>query len=265
MHRHRASCVIFGGIARCATVVTGCRNVKRTLQMSRSATVHLYFGEIARLAAQQTELTRVLSGEELARADRFKRDRDRRCYLISRAALRHLLAGYTGRAAAAINFLEGPQGKPSIERGPAFNLSHAGGYFLIGIADSGDLGVDIEAVKRIENLDQLAARCFSTAELAEYATYAGDSRSRAFFRAWTRKEAFIKALGGGLSIPLDSFSVTLAERDGNTLLAIDPQHRRPQTWTILPLALHEALEGAVAWNRPHFDFELQPFRGAVET
>jgi 4'-phosphopantetheinyl transferase len=231
--------------------------------MNLSRTVHLHFGEIDRLARQQAALAQSLTADERDRAGRFKRAQDRQRYALSRAALRHVLAGYVDIDPAAITFREGPNGKPYIERGPAFNLSHTASFFLIGVAEDGNLGVDIERVKRIENLDRLAKRCFSKAELAEYGAYVGPSRVRAFFRAWTRKEAFIKALGGGLSIPLDSFSVSLETRVCNVLKQIDDQLMSEQPWTVIPIELHESLEAAVAWDCADFGLEIQTFPGAV--
>ena len=115
----------------------------------------------------------LLSPDESARADRFVKARDAALYVAGRSRLRRILAAETGRAPADLTFDYGPQGKPSLQNGPAFNLSHAGG-------------------------------------MAALASLAPDEWLNGFYRCWTRKEAVIKAVGQGLSMPLDSFDVTLA-------------------------------------------------------
>jgi 4'-phosphopantetheinyl transferase len=143
--------------------------------------------------------------------------------------------------------------------GPSFNLSHSGSTVLLGIAESGDLGVDVEAVRKIADVDGLAHRCFSVREIEALAACTANEKLRAFFRAWTRKEAFLKALGTGLRIDPRSFSVSLDSRIGNALLDGKACCGDSDSWTVLPVRLPGAFEAAVAWNRPNLSLQVQEF------
>ncbi|KEJ95569.1 4'-phosphopantetheinyl transferase [Pseudosulfitobacter pseudonitzschiae] len=149
----------------------------------------------------------LLSPDECARADRFVKERDAALYVAARSRLRRILAAETGQAPADLMFDYGPQGKPALHGGPAFNLSHAGGMAALAICDTGPLGIDIEKIRPVEK--EVATRFFSASENTALASLAPDEWLNGFYRCWTRKEAVIKAVGQGLSMPLDSFDVTL--------------------------------------------------------
>ncbi|MBM2294814.1 4'-phosphopantetheinyl transferase superfamily protein [Sulfitobacter pseudonitzschiae] len=150
----------------------------------------------------------LLSPDERARADRFVKARDAALYIAGRSRLRRILAAETGRAPADLRFDYGAQGKPSLQNGPAFNLSHAGGMAALAVCETGVPGIDIEKIRPVEK--EVATRFFSASENAALASLAPDEWLNGFYRCWTRKEAVIKAVGQGLSMPLDSFDVTLA-------------------------------------------------------
>jgi 4'-phosphopantetheinyl transferase len=138
-------------------------------------------------------------------------------------------------------------GKPFLTGGPEFNLSHSGDLLLLGVAASGRLGVDIEVVRPMEDIEDLAARHFSEDEVRALLSYPPQERLRAFFRGWTRKEAFIKGLGRGLSVALDSFSVSLAPDTRQALHRSDLSEEDAGDWVVVPL-LGEA-EAAMAWDQ----------------
>jgi 4'-phosphopantetheinyl transferase len=157
------------------------------------------------------EVAECLSADERARAERFVFPRDRNRFLTGRAFLRLLLAGHTGKRAAALRFRYGPHGKPALAgKGPAFNLAHSDGLAVCALAPAGEIGVDVERVRPVADADSVAGSFFSSRETADLAALPHSQRLRGFFDAWTRKEAFLKALGSGLARPLDSFDVTLA-------------------------------------------------------
>ncbi len=144
----------------------------------------------------------VLSAEERERAARFRFDPDRERFLASHVALRQLVGTYMGVAAEAVQFREGPRGKPRVEGGLEFNLSHSGDLALVGIARA-PVGVDIERIAPRKALMNIAARYFHTDETAWLESRGEGERLREFYRLWTMKEAFLKATGTGLAGGLD--------------------------------------------------------------
>ena len=145
----------------------------------------------------------VLSGEERARAGRFQRPADCARSLAARASLRELLSRYVGAAPAALRFTAGPHGKPELEQGvaagaPRFNLAHSGRLVLLAFAAC-DVGVDVEQLRDDVEIEGLARRFFAPEEIAAiHRATRGVRQVETFFRIWTRKEAFLKAMGTGL-------------------------------------------------------------------
>ncbi|HET6882238.1 MAG TPA: 4'-phosphopantetheinyl transferase superfamily protein [Pirellulales bacterium] len=155
-------------------------------------------------------LRSVLSEDEIAKADRFRFENDRRRAVLRRAALRQILARYAGASPNELRFVYGPQGKPALDAAflPAelhFNLSFSGELALCAVG-RWPLGIDVERERQVENANLVAKHFFTAAEIA-LQDAAGDP-NRVFLRHWTRKEALIKATGSGLSVPLNSFDVS---------------------------------------------------------
>lgn len=179
-----------------------------------------------------------LDDDERARARRFHFDVHRRRFISGRGQLRLLLARYTDVQAEALSFVYGPQGKPQIvlPDNPGgkleFNLSHTEGFGLLGVTRCGAVGVDIEAVRAMKDAGDVARDNFSPEEVAMWEQLPAADRSDGFFACWTRKEAIVKALGGGLSIALDSFQVTLAPAQAARLLSIGRDRGPAAGWTL---------------------------------
>ena len=168
--------------------------------------VQVWRVELEQDAATVDRLYSVLAPAERAQADRFVFPHDRLHYIVAHAALRGVLGRRLGRPPAAFGFQVGANGKPCLQGYPLhFNLSHAGSLALIAVSATRRLGVDLEPLRAIPDALELATQ-FHPAELA--ALRASHPSPRAFFECWTRKEAFVKATGQGLSTPLDSFEVT---------------------------------------------------------
>ena len=146
----------------------------------------------------------LLSPDERARAARFVNPVHAARFAAGRGRLRAALGRVTGRDPASLRFETNPQGKPSLPDGPEFNLSHSGARAMLAVSDGPEVGVDIEEWRPVE--PAVARRYFTAAERAELAAM---EFREGFFRCWTRKEAVIKAVGLGLSMPLGSFDVTL--------------------------------------------------------
>jgi 4'-phosphopantetheinyl transferase len=158
-------------------------------------------------------LAACLSAEESARAVRFVFKRDRARFIVAHAALRAILAVHTGEDAAAVKLRVHEKGKPYLADHPdiRFNLSHSGRYALVAVAHGLEVGVDIERIRGERPTVDIAERFFAPAEVRELMETPEDRRVPAFFACWSRKEAYIKARGEGLRIPLDSFEVSLGE------------------------------------------------------
>ena len=186
----------------------------------------------------------LLSASERQRLQRFHFADHRRRYQIGHGALRALLAGYMGVDAMAIEFTQGPRGKPYVVgKGPFFNLSHSGKLALVGVCDH-ELGLDVEKVRHLESLVDIARRHFSPAEFAALDALPDTARELAFYRCWTRQEAYIKAIGEGLSMPLDTFDVSLGEEP--EFVACRDGREDPAKWSMLDVSPGPEFVGAVA-------------------
>ncbi|HXW54912.1 MAG TPA: 4'-phosphopantetheinyl transferase superfamily protein [Candidatus Cybelea sp.] len=171
---------------------------------------------LARLAAH-------LDQTERARAGRFVFERDANRFVVARGILRELVARYLERSPAELEFEYGPRGKPVLRAGAGlcFNVSHSHEMAAYAFARDRQLGIDIELIRADFAGQEIAERYFSRSEVAELTALPGPARAQAFFLCWTRKEAYIKALGEGFEIPLKSFSVSLTPGGPDELRSAD--------------------------------------------
>jgi 4'-phosphopantetheinyl transferase len=190
-------------------------------------------------------LERLLSPDERERAARFVFERDRRQFVVSRGALRVALGAYLERDPAGIAFSYGGRGKPSIadEHSVEFNVSHSGDVAVLALARGGPVGVDVEDMDRSVEVGALAERFFSREEAAHLRDLPEPHRREAFFRCWTCKEAYIKALGDGMAVALDSFSVNVGS-GGAAITRIDGAD--PAGWRLSMFHPGGRYTGAVA-------------------
>jgi 4'-phosphopantetheinyl transferase len=159
--------------------------------------------------------------------------------------LRVLLSLVTGRPPSGLRFTYSPHGKPSLEGSFSFNASHARDYAVYAMTSGADVGVDVEAVDRSVDRAALADRFFAPREAEQLRSLRDERHLCAFFDCWTRKEAFIKALGEGLSVPLDAFEVSLAS-DAACVVAVSPELSDAAEWTMASFTPAEGYTGAVA-------------------
>ena len=179
----------------------------------------------------------LLSDDERRRAERFVFDRDRFRFILGRTRLRQLLGARLDVAPSSIEFTYGTRGKPSLSSvfagsGLRFNVSHCGNLAVYAFAWHREIGVDVEAVAPIPDADAIAARFFSRRENATYSSLRPSERPLGFFNCWTRKEAFIKALGDGLSYSLDRFDVSLAPDEPAQLLHVESALAPEDRWSM---------------------------------
>ncbi|KQP30499.1 hypothetical protein ASF49_13375 [Methylobacterium sp. Leaf104] len=192
-----------------------------------------------------------LSPEERARAERFYRHEDRARYIESHAALRLILGRYRDLPPGEMAFEQEAGGKPVLipaqRAGLHFNLSHSGSHALIGVSHCAPIGVDVEAIRPVGDPLAIVRAHFHPVEIASLARAPQDRQAPLFFRCWTRKEAVVKALGTGLALPLDGFSV-----DGPSPATIrwDGVDPASDGWSLIDLDIETDVVGAVAIPRP---------------
>jgi 4'-phosphopantetheinyl transferase len=194
-------------------------------------------------------LQRLLSPDEQARATRFRFPRDRRRFVVGRGLLRGLLGRYLGVDPGTLCFNYGSRGKPSLaggERHLSFNVTHSGALALLAFARDRELGVDLECERPLPDAEEIAQRYFSPQEGTTLGRLPRREREPAFFRCWTRKEAFIKATGDGLSRPLDGFDVTFAPGVPARLLRVEGEPGATERWWLEELKPAEGFVAALA-------------------
>jgi len=212
--------------------------------------VHVWMRWLQVAPALEADLHALLSPDEREQAARYRVERARRDFILTRGTLRSLIAGYVGRAPQELAFKRTQHGKPFLD-GPfdlRFNVSHTEGLALLGFVRNREIGVDVEKIRPQPDATTLAERFFSTRERRDLAQFSGNDLQRAFFRCWSRKEAYIKARGDGLSLPLNQFDVSVAGDASQVLLATRPDPSEANRWLLrnLPTTPEYAAALAVA-------------------
>jgi 4'-phosphopantetheinyl transferase len=198
--------------------------------------VHVWRATLERPPAVVERMRCLLADDERRRADTLRFERDRVRYTVGRALLRGLLARYTRVPPQALEFQYGEFDKPSLPGGPSFNLAHSGPVALYAFTANGEIGVDIELEGKEREGERIAERFFSPAGVGVLRSLPPGRRPRAFLACWTRKEAFVKARGDGLSRALDSFDVTLAPDAPPALLRTAWCGEEPGRWQMEDLS-----------------------------
>ena len=229
--------------------------------------VHVWRGSLDLMPTVVERLRRLLSHDELARAGRFHFERDRQHFIVARGCLRTILSCYLKTPATEIEFIYGVNGKPQLadsclQAQPLyFNLAHSAGLALYAFTHVGEIGVDLEQIRSELTGDDIARQFFSKSELACLTRLPSEVRQEAFFNCWTRKEAFIKAKGIGLSLALDQFDVTLAPNEPPALLWTGWDENEASRWSLKGIIAGPGYVGAVAvaghdWELTCFELEI---------
>ena len=218
-------------------------------------------------AATVDRLVAVLSPDERERAVRFHFRRDAMRWIVARATLREILGAYLETEPAAVALTYGPKGKPALAgvEGRAdvqFSVSHSAGLAAFALAVDVPVGVDVERLRGVEDMERIAARTFSLRECGALRGLPREQREAGFFNCWTRKEAYIKALGEGLSYPLDRFSVSLAPGLPARLESVEDTPGHVEAWTLDALLVPAGFAGAVVVGRPGARVRCERWRGA---
>ncbi len=189
-----------------------------------------------------------LSGDEQARAARFRFERVRRRFIAGRGQLRMILGRYLNLSPGELKFKYLPAGKPELmdEESLRFNLSNSEGTALVAVTRNLEVGIDLESIHPFPDLLQVAQQFFAQSERVELEALPADQRLEVFFRVWTRKEAYLKARGDGLSTPLDQFSVSLAPETPSRLLTSNIGPAELSRWVLHTLTPIPGFTGTLA-------------------
>lgn len=212
-----------------------------------------------------------LAADERARAERFYFERDRERFVVARGVLRAILGGYLKRAPESLSFRYGSHGKPALA-GDAdgdsirFNVSHSRGIALYAVCRGREVGIDLEHIRFDLAIAEIAGRFFSRREVAMLRALPAEVRHEAFFRCWTRKEAYIKARGEGLSLPLDQFDVSLVPGEPAELLGTRQDPSEASRWSLREIIPAPGYVAALAvqahgWRLAHWQWP-EPSRSA---
>jgi len=180
----------------------------------------------------------ILNSSEQKRANKFYFEIDKKRFVITRALLKRYLGDYNRLEPKNIDFTLNAYGKPLMDNQPFyFNVAHSEKRGLIGITQIAEIGVDVEHFRQNTDLDAIAKRFFSTLEYDAFCALPQHEHKQGFFNAWTRKEAFIKAVGMGLSMPLHAFDVSLSPREEARLSAVRFDDEKADDWQIMALPI----------------------------
>jgi 4'-phosphopantetheinyl transferase len=213
--------------------------------------VHLWRARLTLRPEQLQQARTLMTQEEQARADRMVTDTLKNRRIASHGILRDILSRYLSMPAADILFSHGERKKPFIEGSDIqFNMSHTEDIALFALTRQHAIGVDIEGIKESKYHEGIVRSNFSPEERQQYESLPDSEKLEAFFRAWTRKEAYTKAIGLGLYYPLEKFTVNLSANDERGLISIEGSTERAKNWLLPSFLAEEKFLAAVAIEAP---------------
>jgi 4'-phosphopantetheinyl transferase len=229
--------------------------------------IHVWRIGLGLSQGEREHLARFLVPEEHEKADRFRFDRHRHRFTVARAALREILSRYLGAEPGAIVFEVGEHGKPRLGDsaaglGVCFNATDSSDLALVAVTRHAEVGVDLEQMVPERAGGKLAKRFFSATEAETLAALSPEVRVQGFFNCWTRKEAFLKAIGTGLNTQLDSFAVSFVPDEPPRLLFVDGDPEAPDRWSLTALHPAPGYAAAVAIERTDSQLSCWSWDGA---
>jgi 4'-phosphopantetheinyl transferase len=216
--------------------------------------VHVWCSSLRQSPSQVERFMRILSDDERDRAGRIRHAPARHEFIVVRGLLRTILADYLNVETRQLAFCFGPTGKPALVEPVCglplfFNVSHSHELTLIAVTRGGEVGVDVERLRPFANDQEVADRFFSPIEATALRSLPPDLRIEAFFHAWTRKEAFLKASAHGLTYGLDRVEVTLLHDEPARFVRIDGEEHAARHWSLHHLTPAAGYVGALAMSR----------------
>ncbi|HEY4387450.1 MAG TPA: 4'-phosphopantetheinyl transferase superfamily protein [Ktedonobacteraceae bacterium] len=229
--------------------------------------VHVWRIPLETSPASLEEFRLLLDATEKERARRFRFERDRRRYIVAHGTLRMLLGAYLQMDASALRFVTNAYGKPALAQAQhvqhlSFNLSHSHELALLAVTWRRELGVDVEYKRNDIEYDELARHSFSPYEQEQLRTLPASMKEDGFFACWTRKEAYIKARGMGLSLALDLFDVSLHPAEQAQFLASREDPREVERWSLVNLEPDPGYAGALMVEGKGWDLRLWHWPGS---
>ncbi|MCL5670567.1 MAG: 4'-phosphopantetheinyl transferase superfamily protein [Acidobacteria bacterium] len=226
------------------------RSLPETLMLG-SDEVQVWRANLDQTPSQVQSFLHNLAADEQARAERFYFERDREHFIVARGVLRAILGGYLNRAPECLSFCYSAYGKPSLAGESdgdviRFNVSHSHGIALYAFTRGTAVGIDLERIRFDLAVAEVAGQFFSPQEVAMLRTLPTEEQTLAFFRCWTRKEAYIKARGEGLSLPLDQFDVSLAPGEPAAVLGTQRDPSEASRWSLQELTPAPGFVAALA-------------------
>jgi 4'-phosphopantetheinyl transferase len=214
--------------------------------------VSLWHASLDRIAGESAGLAEILDADEKTRAERFVFERDKSRYIAGRAVLRMILGRCLDRPPREVAFRYETHGKPLVEGTDlTFNMSKSAGRALYAVTRRRRIGVDLEKIRDITEMDLIARRFFCRAEIERLGVLEGDLKRKAFFEYWTRKEALVKADGAGLTMPLPQLDVSADPDEPVRLVRIEGDLGIARQWTIRDVMPDPEFAAAVAIEGPY--------------
>ncbi len=222
--------------------------------------IHVWATTLAASPAVLAQFAATLSPDETERANRFKFEKHRNRFIAGRGALRAILAPYFNVDASGLSFNYLENGKPALTEkfasaGIHFNLAHTGELALVAVTRVGPVGVDVESVRLIKNVDELVARFFSPRESESFQTVSAAQKPAAFFNLWTRKEAMLKATGEGITRSLSLVEVSFLPGEAARVVAISGDAQAGERWCLREVWPAKGFAGAVAVEGGTFNLQ----------
>jgi 4'-phosphopantetheinyl transferase len=228
--------------------------------------VHLWCASLEQSSDKVCQLAQTLSADESARANRFRFRQHQENFVVSRGFLRQILSRYLNLEATELQFFYNKNGKPFLantltENRLSFNLSHSGKVVLYAMVWNDEIGIDVEEIKFIPEFEGLIKNFFADEEKETILSLEPNQRLQAFFHGWTRKEAYLKAVGTGLSLSPADIQVSLESTKEAKLLKISGDSQIALKWCLKSLAPAEGYVGAIAIPNQQWHFEYHQWVG----
>lgn len=231
--------------------------------------VHVWCVFLDQRESRIRQLETTLSDEEKTRAERFHFQKDRDHFIVARGVLRDILSRYLKRQAEQLSFCYNDYGKPKLAEDSKrlnFNVSHSGGIALYTVTCGREVGIDVEQIRPDFAEEPIAERFFSQDEVAVFCDLESHEKKEAFFNCWTRKEAFIKATGKGVSFGLDNFDVCLVPGKSAALLSVKGDREEARRWSLINLDIKPGYKAALAVEGHDWrlrSWQWQPFEQTI--
>lgn len=246
----------------------------RSVPALRGDCVHLWRVSLEQPVSQLRLLAQTLSPDEMLRAEGFYFERDRNRYIAGRGLLRTVLGAYLGVEPRSLNFRYSSTGKPALLETPgvgalSFNLSHSRELVLIALTRGREIGVDLEYIRPIREIDRVSERVFPGQDNERFRTLSLRAKHTVFFKCWTRKEAYLKACGAGLIQPWAGLEVSMSPEEIDLSRQVEdprlPSHSsHPSHWSIQTLMVACGYVASLAIEGPNWHLKCWQWTGVDE-